>query len=111
MGGDRAFLAVAAAARTQQQHGGQGDPAADGVDHDGTGEVVEFGAEGGCQPGLYAEVLVPGDALEEGIDQADQYGGGQQLRVEFGAFGDAARDDGRNGGGEGQQEEELMFSA
>ena len=52
-------------------------------------------------------MLVPGDAFEEGVHEADQHEGGDQLRVELGPLGDAAGDDGRDGGGEGQQEEEL----
>jgi hypothetical protein len=59
------------------------------------------------QPGLDAVGLVPGDALEEGIDEADQQEGGGELRAEARAFGDAAGDDGRDRRGEGQQEEEL----
>ena len=75
--------------------------------HDGAGEIVELLAEAGLEPGLDAEGLVPGDAFEEGIDEADEQEGGDQLRTEPGALGDAARNDGGNGGGEGQQEEEL----
>ena len=75
--------------------------------HHGTGEVVEFGAECGMQPILNAESVVPGDALEEGINKADQHEGGGKHRVEARAFGHAAGDDGGNGGGEGQQEEKL----
>src|SRR5690606_6515616 len=71
------------------------------------GEVVEFRAEAALEPGLDNEGAVPGDALEEGIDEADDEEGGRELRVEARAFGDAARDDGRNRGGEGEQEEEL----
>jgi hypothetical protein len=58
-------------------------------------------------PALDAEVLVPGDALVQRVDEADDDRGSDQLRPELGALGDAARDDGRNGGRESQQEEEL----
>jgi hypothetical protein len=75
--------------------------------HDRAGEVVETGTEGRFEPALDTEVAVPGDALEEGIDQADQQEGGDQLRVEARALGDAAGDDRRDRGGERQQEEEL----
>ncbi len=74
------------------------------MDDDGTGEIVEFLAEAGLQPGLDAEGLIPRDALEEGIDEADEQEGSDQLRAELGAFGDAARNDGGTGGGEGQQD-------
>ena len=53
-------------ARAEQQDGGQRDPAAHGMHHDRTGKVVELFAEAGLQPGLDAEGLIPGDALEEG---------------------------------------------
>jgi hypothetical protein len=104
---DAAVLGGSAAPRAEQQHGGQPDPAAHGMHHHRAGEVVELLAEAGLQPGLDAEGLVPGDALEEGIDEADQQEGGGELRAEARALGDAAGDDGRDRGGEGQQEEEL----
>ena len=44
MGADGAVLAVAVAARAEQEHGGERDPAADRVDDDAAGEVVELGA-------------------------------------------------------------------
>jgi hypothetical protein len=68
---------------------------------------VEFGAGQRLDPGLHAEMLVPGNALEEGVDQAHEHGRGDQLGPELGAFGNAARDDGGNGGGEGQQKKNL----
>ena len=40
----RAVLAVAVAARAQQQHGGQADPAAHRMHHHAAGEVMELGA-------------------------------------------------------------------
>ena len=107
MGGDAAVLVVAAAPRTEQDHGGQPDPAADRVHHDGAGEIMELFAEAGLEPGLDAVSLVPGDALEEGVDEADQQEGGGQLRAEARALGDAAGNDGRDRRGEGQQEKEL----
>ena len=56
---------------------------------------------------LQAVVLVPDDALEEGIGKADDQRGGDALRAELRALGDAARDDGRHCRGEGAQEEEF----
>ena len=107
VGGDLAFLGVAATPGAQQQNCRQCHPAAERVHHDGTGEVVEFKAEPRLERRLHAETVVPGDALEQRVDQADQHGGGHHLRIEPGAFGDAARDDGGNRGGERQQKEKL----
>ena len=56
---------------------------------------------------LQAVVLVPDDAFEEGIEQADDERGGHALRQEARALGDAAGDDGGNRGGERAEEEEL----
>ncbi|MNO63329.1 hypothetical protein D3C76_540350 [compost metagenome] len=75
--------------------------------HDGAGEIVEGRAEPAFQPALQAEVGVPHHAFEEGIDEGHDQRGGAQLRAEFGALGDAAGNDRRDGRGEGQQEEEL----
>ena len=68
---------------------------------------MELGTEGGHQPGLHAQVLVPRDTFEEGVDQSHQHRRGDQLRIEFGTLGNAARDDRRDGRREGQQEEEF----
>src|SRR5690606_38156308 len=107
VGHHAAFLAVAAAAGAELQYGHEADPAADSMHDHRPGEVVEFRAEAALEPGLDTEGAVPGDAFEEGIDEADDEEGGGELRVEARTFGDAARDDGRNRGGEGEQEEEL----
>ena len=107
MGGHDAVLAVATVTGAEQQYGGQGDPAAHGVDDHRAGKVVELGAKGGLEPGLHTQVLVPGNAFKEGVDETDQHEGGGQLWVELGAFGDAARDDGGDRSGKGQQEEEA----
>ena len=80
---------------------------ADGVHHDGAGEVVEGRTEGALEPALQAVVAVPDDALEQRIDQRDDQRRGHQLRIEARPLGDAAGDDGRDGGGEGHQKEEL----
>ena len=68
---------------------------------------MEFIARGGFDPGLHAKLLVPNDALKEGINQAHNHGRGQQLRVKARPLGNAARDDGRDGGCKGQQKEKL----
>ena len=68
---------------------------------DRTREVVELLAEACFQPGLDAEGLIPRDAFEEGIDEANDEEGGGQLRVELGTLGNAAGDDGRDRRGEG----------
>ena len=46
----RAVLAIAVAARAEQQHGGEADPAADRVHHDAAGEVVSRCAAALSQP-------------------------------------------------------------
>ena len=104
---DAALLRVAAAARTEHQHGDEPDPAADRVHDDAPGEVVELLAERALEPRLNAEVLVPGDALEERVDEAHQQERRRELRVEPRALGDAAGDDRGDRRGEGEQEEEL----
>jgi len=68
---------------------------------------VELHAEGLSDPGLDAEAIVPDDALEERVDDGDDQHRRQQLRIEAGPLGDPARDDRRDRGGEGEQEEEL----
>ena len=107
VGAHAAVLAVAVAARAQQQHRRQRDPAAHRVHHHRAGEIVELLAREPLDPALPAEVLVPGHALEERVHEADDDGRGDELRAEARALGNAARDDGRNGRREGQQEEEL----
>ena len=52
---DEPFTGVAAAARPEQQHGDERDPAAHGVHDDAAGEVVELGAGRRLQPALHAE--------------------------------------------------------
>jgi len=47
------------------------------VHDDAAGEVVEFLAERRLQPGLDAEVLIPRNALEERIEEPDEYEGRQ----------------------------------
>jgi hypothetical protein len=44
---------------------------------------------------------------KNGIDEGDDHESRRQLRIEFGALGDAARNDRRDGCRKGQQEEEL----
>ena len=99
--------AVAAGAGAEAEDRGEGEPAADGVDDDRAGEIVERGAEGRGEPGLDAEIAVPDEAFAEGIDEADDDRGGEHLRPELCALGDAARDDRGDGGGEGREEEEF----
>ena len=107
MRGNGTVLAVAIAASAQQDHSRQCDPPANGMHHDRAREIMEFLTRYRLDPGLHAEMLVPGDALEERVDEADDDRGSQQLRPELGAFGNAARNDGGNGRRERQQEEEL----
>ena len=102
-----ALLRVAAAPRAEHQHGDEADPAAHRVDDDAPGEVVELRAERALEPRLDAVVLVPGDAFEERIDEADEQERRGELRIEPRTLGDAAGDDRRDRRGEREQEEEL----
>ena len=72
-----------------------------------TGKIVEGGAEACFQPGLETEITVPNHALEKRIDKTDNRGRSDKLRAEFGALGNTARDNRRNGRGKCQQEEKL----
>ena len=72
-----------------------------------TGKVVKFIARGRLDPGLHAKVLVPSDALKEGVHKTDNHSSGDQLGPELGPLGNAARNDGGNGRSKGQQEEKL----
>jgi hypothetical protein len=107
MRGDGAILAVAVAARTEQNDGRQGDPAAHRMHHHAAGKVVELFAGQALDPGLHTKVLVPDDTFKERVNEANNNGRCNQLRPKACAFGNAAGDDGRNGGGKGQQEKEL----
>jgi hypothetical protein len=78
------------------------------VHDDGAGKVVKLLAQHALEEALLeAVVLVPDDALEEGIGEADDQRRGDALRGEPRALGDAARDDGGHCGGESAQEEEF----
>jgi len=68
---------------------------------------MERRAEGRRQPLLDAVAPIPGYAFEEWVDEADQQERGRELRVEPRALRNAARNDGRDSGSEGQEEEEL----
>ena len=58
-------------------------------------------------PGLNAEMLVPGNALKKRVDKTHNHGGRNQLRVKTRALGNAARNDGGDGGRKCQQKEKL----
>ena len=94
-------------AGAEQQHGGQGNPAAHGVHHHRTGEVMKLLPEVAFEPGLDAEVLIPGNAFKKRIDKTNQHKGGGQLRVELGPFGNTPGNNGRNGRRKSQQKEEA----
>jgi hypothetical protein len=74
---------------------------------DRSGEIVEFFTIGRLQPGLNAVRLIPGDAFEKGIDEADDQKGCRELWIEARAFGNAAGYDGGNRRRESEQEEEA----
>jgi hypothetical protein len=114
--GDQPIAGVAAAAGAEQQHCGQRNPAAQGMNHDRAGEIMESMTEGAFEPRLNAIVAVPGHALEKWFDETDQDKSCRQFRIEACPLGDSAGYDGRDSGCEGQQEEELdqviaVFSA
>ena len=100
-------FAVAVAARTQQQHSRQRQPTTHGVHHHRACKIMELFSGQRFDPGLYAEMLIPDNALEEGVDQPDDHCRGDQLGVKTGTLGNAARDDGRNGRRKSQQKEKL----
>jgi len=104
---DTAVLAVAVAARTQQNHCRQRQPASDRMNHDGAGKVVKLGTAEVLDPCLHAKTLVPDHAFKQRINQANNHRSGQQLGIKARPLGDAAGDDGRNGSGKRQQKEKL----
>ena len=95
-------FAVAVAACAQQDHRGQGQPAAHGVHHHRACKVVKLSAGVGQQPGLDAPLLVPSHTFIQGVDHAHQNRSSDQLWPKLGALGNAAGDDGGNGGRKGQ---------
>ena len=101
------FLRVSPVAGAEEDDGGQGDPAAHRMYHDRPGEVMELLTIVGLEPRLDAKGLIPGNSLEQRVDEADDQEGRRQLRVEPGPLGDAARNDSRNRRREGQQKKEL----
>ena len=104
---DTPVFRVTSVACPKKEHSRQCNPAAHGVNHDRAGKIVEFFAVGGLEPGLNAEGLIPGNTFKEGVYKANQQESRSQLRVKFGTFGNAARNNGGNSGREGQQEEKL----
>ena len=103
----QAPFAIAPIARAQQQHRRQRQPAAHGVNHHGTGKVVEAGTKGCEQPGLQAKVAVPHQTFEERVDKRHDQRGGTQLRRKLGTLGNPTGNDRRNRRGKRQQEEKL----
>ena len=100
-------IAITAAARTQHQYRAQGQPAADSMDHNRTGKVMERRPEGSFHPVLQTVIAVPHQTLEERVDQTDNQQRSHQLGRKTGPFGNTTGDDRRNGCGKGHQEEEL----
>ena len=97
-----AVFTVTVVTRTQQNDRRQSDPAAHGVDHHRARKVMELIARERLDPGLHAKVLVPDNALKEGVDKAHDHCCGDQLWPELGPLGNAPRNDGGYGGGKGQ---------
>ena len=107
MRGDAPVAVVATAPRPHQNHGRQCDPAAQGMDHHGPREIVKRRAELALQPCLQAKIAIPGDSLEQRIDETDQQKCRGKLRIEASPLRDAAGNDGGYGRRERQQEKEL----
>jgi hypothetical protein len=102
-----AVFLVAVVACAQQHHSGQSDPTAHRVYDHRTGKIMELFARSGLDPGLNAVGLVPGNTFKKRVHKADDDGRSDELRPKLGALGNAARDDGGDGGGKGEQEEKL----
>ena len=77
------------------------------MNHHGTRKIVKLLASGGLDPSLHTKVLVPCDALKDGIDKSHDARRGDELRPKLGALGNATRYDGRNGCSKGQQKEKF----
>ena len=88
-------------------HCEQRNPSAHRMNHHRAREIVELVAGQMLDPGLDAEMLVPGNSFKEWVNKPNDHGSCQQLWPEAGAFRNAAGDDGRDGCGKRQQEEEL----
>ena len=76
MGRDSAVLAVAVAARAQQDNRRQRNPAAHGVDHNAAGKIMKFFARQVFDPGLHAKVPVPGNAFKKRVNEAHDHRSG-----------------------------------
>ncbi len=72
------------------------DPAADRVDHGGTGKIDETQL---FQPAAAVEEPAPGPAAEDGVDEGADDDTVDQIAGEFGPFGHGAGDDGGGRGG------------
>ncbi len=83
-------FAVAVAARTQQQHSRQRQPTAHRMHHHRAGKIMKLFAGQSLDPGLNAELLIPDNALKEGVDQPDDHCRGDELRVKTGTLCNAA---------------------
>ena len=75
--------------------------------HHGTGEIMELRAEAGAQPCLETEIPIPGQTLEERVDETDEEKRRRQLGLKAGTLGNAAGNDGGNRSREGEEKEEL----
>ena len=78
------------------------------VHHDGTCKVVKAGAETFFEPCLKTKIAVPDHAFKKRIDHRNNGTGSKQLRHKACALGNAAGNNGRNGGGKGQQKKNLI---
>src|SRR5262249_46485084 len=99
-----ASLIVAAEPCSEAPHSRKAGPATKCVHDDRAGEIMELGAEQVIEkPFLQAEVLVPGDAPEQRIAEADDQRCRRSLRGKSGTLGNAPRD---NSGHRGSKHDE-----
>ena len=75
--------------------------------HDAARKIAEILARGGLDPILNAIRAVPHDAFKKRINETHDDGCRYELRPKFSSLCNAARNNGRYGGGESEQEEKL----
>jgi hypothetical protein len=88
----------------QQNNRGQGNPTAQDMHPHATGKIMDVFTRQAFDSGLHTQVLVPHDAFKDEINQThnDGNGNGNQLWPELGMLGNAAQNNGCNGGRKSQ---------
>ena len=72
MSRDHAVMAIAPTPGTKQNDRWQCDPAAHGMHHYRSGEIMEFRTKSAQQPVLQPQIAVPGQPFEKWIDEPHQ---------------------------------------